>query len=611
MKVILNFLLLTAFFTLGAIAYTWPGPLAIWEGRTDVFMSDGTDPTVGLFHFDVIFREYQKNPGLFFYGGFPNKQLDAPEGSVSWYSATEKIAGAILPFLVPVEQVSPLFGIILLVVNGLSFYALCRALSWEKILSLALSFAWAFSVYTRTRTQVHAALGGTYFVPLAFLGVTILMKDRSKKGLFLSALCFLGCATAAHYYLIYMAVFTPFLALYYFSEKDIRKSVKLSLARIFLAAAPAIIYLAVSFLMPVPAEFKARVAHVLPATGQSAEWPHPFLTLFSADIKDYFSGDVAIGENDINPLRAELDADIRSGVRPGGNFHEHAQGIRWVVWAGFVFALIYFFRFRIAFTIEQFEGGAIYVFLIFGLVAFLCSLSPDWGLVWGPSAWIHWLVSQIRVPNRAGVFVHFCILMILGMIGNHWLKRPNLGLKTKRILTGLFFVLIVLDFPPFMNEMPMANTVPSLRSQHASMSEGCGLGFHFPYISGTQDTLRFYYLLQRLRGTDCAVLNSTAASARDYRMAALFGYHNQDFLSRIVENDEKVRRGLMIFANCNKLRWVAFDARVPAAFTESFCQDWGGKLLSPDFCVASSSAKEVPMGLADQCLHQLGAPISK
>jgi len=611
MKVILNFLLIAAFFTLGAIAYTWPGPLAIWESRTDVFMSDGTDPTASPFHFDVLFRGYQKDPGLFFYGGFPNPQLDGPEGFVSWYSPIEKIAGAILPFFTPVEQVATLLGILLLVANGLSFYALGRILGWGKVLSLALSTAWAFSVYTRTRTQVHAALSGTYIVPLAFLGVTLLMKDRSRKGVILSALCFLGCATAAHYYLIYMAVFLPFLVLYYFSDSEVRTNVKRSLTRALFAAIPAVLFLVVSFLMPAPSEFKDRVAHVLPSTGEAQEWPHPFVTFFSADIKDYFTGDVAIGESDINPFRAKIDNIIRKDVRLGSNFHEHAQGIRWTIWIGFIFAIVYVFKTRKKLSPWQFEKLSIFVFLAFGLFAFLCSLSPDWGLIWGPSAWIHWLVSQIRVPNRAGIFVHFCVLMVLGFVINQWLKSSDLKVKTKNILMGLFFVVVILDFPPFMNEMPMAKIVPSIKSQYQSISENCGLGFHFPYVSGTQDSLRFYTLLQRLRGTDCAVLNSTSPSQRDLKTTTLFGYQNQKFLKLILDNDDRVHSALIEFAKCNKLRWLVFDTRVPGVFIERFCRTWDGTLVSPDFCVSKSPKQDAPIGLPDQCLKNLGMTDSK
>lgn len=613
MKAILNFLLLVAFFALGAIAYTWPGPLAIWEGRTDVFLSDGTDPTASPFQFDVIHRGLQKHPELFFYGGFPNLQLDAPEGFVAWFSFTEKLAGALFPYFIPVEQVATLLGISLLIINGLSFYALGRILSWSKILSLAIGSAWAFSVYTRTRTQVHAALSGVYIVPLAFLGISILMRDRSKKGFLLSALCFLGCATSAHYYLIYMAVFLPFLALYYFSSQEVRRDWRYALLRVSLAALPAVIFLLVSFLMPAPAEFKARVAHVLPMTGQSTDWPHPFVSTFSADVADYFSGDVAVGENDINPLRAEVDRGIRRSLISGGNFHEHAQGVRWFVWIGFVFSLVYMCRYRRRFPIGQFEGAATYVFILFGFFSFLCSITPDWGPIWGPSAWIHWLVPQIRVPNRAGIFVHFSVLMILGIITNNCIKNLKFNQKTKRILCGLFFVVLILDFPPFMNEMPMAKTVTAIASQYPSLIDNCGLGFHFPYTSGTQDSLRFYTLLQRLRGTDCAVLNSASASERDYKMALLFGYQNQELLNRIVANDKGVLQVLLAFANCNKLHWVAFDSRTPVPFTESFCRAWNGHLLNSDFCVANASIEDVHVGLPDQCLQQfrIGQPEQK
>lgn len=415
MKTVSYHLMLIAFFLLGAIAYTWPGPLAIWEARSDIFMSDGTDPTTNPFQFDTIHREYIKNPKLFFYGAFPDFKLNAPEGHVVWYSTNEKIAGALFPFFVPIEQTGVLFGIVLLAVNGLIFYALGRSLSWSKLLSFGLAIAWAFSVYTRTRVQVHVSLGGVYIVPLAFLALSTLMKNPNRKGVLLASICFFGCATSAHYYLIFMTVFSPFLLLFFLSNSEVRSTWKVSLGRLVLAVLPATIFLALSFLNPVPSEFKKNIVNVFPNTGQSENWPHPFLKIYSANLEDYFTGDIAIGKLDINPAREVFTEFVRDNIKVG-NYHEHAHGIRWTIWIAFMVAIIFVIRNRTNFSLKTFEGAGLLSLLLFGVFAFLCSIDPDWGFMWGPAAWIHWLVEQIRVPNRAGIFTHFCILVFIGIV---------------------------------------------------------------------------------------------------------------------------------------------------------------------------------------------------
>jgi hypothetical protein len=557
-------------FVLGAILYTWPASTAIWEARTDVFMSDGTDQTTAPFQFDLVHQAYLNNPSLFLYGAFPNSRMDAPEGMVSWFSVAEKIAGAIFPFFTPIEQVGVLLALVLLVANGLAFYGMSRSLGWNRMLSLALSIAWAFSAYTRARVQVHVGLAGVYIVPMAIWGIRILQMDRSKRGIIKASLCFIVCATVNHYYLIFMVMFSPFLAMFYFSSRGVRESLVKATLAVFMALTPAMLFLAMAFLKPVPSDFQLHVSNVLPITGKSEVWPHPFLTVYSANLEDYFSGDIAIGANDINSIRGSMTEDIRKDMRIG-NFHEHAHGIRWVIWLAFVFSL----AFALSKRRQFFKGGDeevfLLVFLAFGFFSFLVSLPPDWGFIWGPSAWIHRAVEQVRVPNRAGIFVHFCILVIVGVALQTWFLKSKMSERIRNILMGVFLLVVIFDFPPFMNSMPMAQTIPSRASLIGQKPGHCGLGFHFPYTSGAQDSLRYYYLLQSFRGTDCSILNASAVSQRDFRLSQLLGYGNKNLMKQVMENEKSAQDQLIRFARCNKLDWLVFDPRVSEVFVQEVC----------------------------------------
>lgn len=597
----LLFFAVTILFVLGAIAYTWPGPQALWEGRTDIFMSDGTDLTTNAFQFDMLHRSYLRDPTLFLFGAYPNQRLNAPEGYVAWYSLMEKIAGALFPFFVPAEQVCVLLALVLMILNALSFYGMGRVFGWHRFLALALAIAWAFSAYTRARAQVHVGLVGIYGLPLAVLGLLILQKDKSAKGIFKSALCFLGSVTSAHYYIIFLAMFSPFLLLLYISDQMVRKNIGAHFLALFKAALPAVIFLGVSFIKPVPLEFTRHVASVLPTTGQSNVWPHPFLKTFSANFVDYFSGDIAIGTNDINPLRASLTLEVREALRVG-NFHEHALGIRWVVWLLFILSCWYMFKKRLLLSPRKYESSVLIVIFAFGLFAFLGSLSPDWGLIWGPSAWIHWAVEQVRVPNRSGIYSYFCILTFVGIVLQVWFLESKRSYRTRLVFMGLLPVLIVADFPPFMNPMPMAPIVASREVLFARKSGDCGMGYHFPHVSGDFEALRFYYLLQSLRGTDCLILNPATPSRRDQRLAQLYGYRNTAMLEKVVQNDPSVRDHLVEFARCHKLDWLVFDPGVPVQFVQDVCKSWGGHLVSPDLCRSHAPLQRVSPGLPDECL---------
>jgi hypothetical protein len=286
------------------------------------------------------------------------------------------------------------------------------------------------------------------------------------------------------------------------------------------------------------------------------------------------------------------------------NFHEHALGIRWILWITVLLAFVSVLRHRRDFSWSSSQGGGFWTMAALGTFAFLASLPPDWGFMWGPSAWIHRLVEQIRVPNRLGIFVHFSLLVISGVFFQHWLRQSRQSLKIQRAVLLAFFVLILLDFPPGLNPMPMASTVPS-RSILFSMKQGpCGLGMHFPYLSGSHNTLAFYQFLQSLRGTDCSVLNANSENTRDTALIELFGYQNKSMINKILANDPGLKMQWARFAQCNNLDWLIFDSKLPQAFVQDVCHSFGGQWMGQGLCRSLAPVRETPLGRPDVCLVQ-------
>lgn len=601
MKNLISCLGLLILFSIGAIAYTWPAAVPIWEQRTDQFMSDGSDPTTSPFQFEMLHRKYMQDPLFFFYGAFPNKQFNAPEGFVAWYSTVEKIAGAFFPWIVPSEQVSVLLAMVLMVLNGLCFYGMSRSLGWNKIISLGLAFAWSFSTFTRARAQVHPSLVGIFSIPLAILGLHVLIKDRSSKGVFKSALCFLGCATSPHYYLIFLGMFSPFFLGFYFCFSEVRQLWGRSLARLALAALPAVLILGVAVLKPVPSEFQKNIANVFPATGKAYVWPHPFLTIFSAQTRDYFAGDFAVGTFEWNPLRNEINQSIRQDSSIG-NFHEHAVALRWVLWLALFIGIVFYLKNRKTIPIKSPERNCLFLFLFWGLFSFLSSLAPDWGFIWGPSAWIHALIEQIRVPSRLGIFTQFTVLMCIGYLAEAWLSVTQLSPRKLKGLLWAFPILVILDLPPVINPLPISKIVPALVPLIAKKEGPCGLGMRFPHASASQMILDFYYLIQSLRGTDCSILNPATENLRDVKMTSKFGYSNLYMLDKIIANDDQLKKEIIQFATCNKLDWIIFDPRVPSVFSEDLCKNWGGDWMGQNLCRNKAPVGYIPMGRPDECL---------
>ena len=226
-----------------------------------------------------------------------------------------------------------------------------------------------------------------------------------------ASLLLLACSVA-HYYLITCAFLTPFFVGYVFFHPQFRLRKKLIVKRFILGTLPAILFLGFNFKFTLPSDARMAGSESYPKTGETANGePHPFLWIFAAHPIDYLAGDISLQPTieDLNPLRARLGEYIHS-IPEMGNWHERTNGIRWSILILAAIGVGSLARGR-----WSESKKLILFFLIFSGFAFWLSLDPDSpskGV--GPSLWLHRLVSQVRVPSRAGIFVHFSLLMIAG-----------------------------------------------------------------------------------------------------------------------------------------------------------------------------------------------------
>lgn len=592
---------LSLLFFFGAVAYTWPAFQWVTEGRKDIFMSNGTDLTAAVFHFGALHDAYLKDPSLLLYGAFPHVQMDAPYGEISWFSPTEKIAGLLIPFFVPLEQVTTIYALLLITASGLAFFAMGRLFKWPDPISLALSIAWAFSTYIRARAQVHTSLDGLYFLPILICAILLLRGGPTRRHGFAAGLCFFGWATAPHYYLIMSLFFFPFFFLFVLSDSELRTTKIKFWKPVFMAILPAVLFLGWSFLKPAPSEAVAKTQTVLPLTAAPTVGPHPFLIMFAAKPIDYFTGDIAIGAEDINPLRKSISTFVRSNLGYS-NTHERTAGIRWTIWLCFLVSLVVLIRRNRNEGITRDEKLALGSFLGLAIFAFMTSLEPDWGFMWGPVYWLNSVVAQIRVPNRASLFVHFSVLVLIGMTFT-WLWQQAKA-KQRKFFWALPLI-VFLDFPPFMNDMPGAPIVPARAEKLPGHGHDCGIGFQFPYVSGAVDSLRYYYLMQSMRGTDCSFLNASYVSARNEIMDHAFGL-TQGLVDQINANSPFLKSRLIHFLTCNHVHWATFDTRIPQPWTQDVCQSLGGSMIMDDLCQRSPEAiAQDPPSTTDQCLKEI------
>lgn len=580
-----------------AFMYLSPGGSLLLEGRRDQVLSDGSDPATAPYQYGLVIDHAKNNPVNLFYGAVPTDRLNPPEGTSLWIPWTEKFSVVLAGTVFQLEQLTTAYLWIILVLTAFSFYLMGRSLGWERTIALALAICWAFNAYTRARSKVHMGLAGLYHLPLVILGVHLAVNAKSKRGLALAALAFLIAAGANHYYLVITAFLLPFIVGFIFLYSETRQAPAKTFGRVAIAAVPACLLVGFSFLKPIPSSFIKEGTTTYATTGETKEGEtHPFMSRFGAHPIDYFTGDLAIGTADLNPIRGAMSKHILENLGDS-NPHERTNGIRWLLWLAFGAALFIAGRQpqALPWTIES--RRRVWLFAGLFLFCFLLSLPPDFfGPEFGPSLWLHKLVSQFRVPSRAGVFAQFAMLMVVGEFLQAWLYGKSEEKKKKDIprplwpkvrkpllLGGILPFLAVIELPPFLNPMPIAKVV-DVREDLAD-GRPCGYGMYFPYISGTWALYEYYYFLQSMRGSNCKIINaiSETTSDRNRRFMQTMPLHEK-LIANVQANPGAWVQRLVQFAQCVPLDWLVFDPRVGDSFRDQVCAALGWKQTSRDTC---------------------------
>ncbi|MGE0528414.1 MAG: hypothetical protein AB7G93_16635 [Bdellovibrionales bacterium] len=582
-----------------AFAYTYPGSRAMVENSLDQVLSDDTDIAPLPTAYDAMLQVWQQDPWDLIYGAVYVRPPNPEHGTAHWFPWIERVAVIALSYVVSLEHLSTAFIVFLLILNGVAMYALGRNLKWTPSVSLALGIAWAFCAYTRGRMKVHPALTGTFHLPMIFLALWLVARGKGWRSLLMASALMLVAASTAHYLVVTSAFLLPFLLLFFFictlaaPDQNWRR---LS-ARLMAMFLPAALLLGLGRAFPVPPDADLSSQAALPKSGLAPPQHqyHPFLSIYAARPVDFVSGDVSLGTADLNPLRSQISTYVLTHLE-NSNSHERANGIRWIIWALGLAMVVSALcparrpntRFPEAAPLDvqdphEWETRRLArFFLVFGIFGFALSLPPLAEAPWiSPSYWLHLLVSQIRVPSRAGILVHFSLLMLTGL----YLSRPRSSLLVRILrFPAVLPLLMVLELPPLLQSPPMAPLRPRVEALQRTRGP-CGTGMYFPFVSSDWYGGTLYHAVQRLRGTDCLMLN-LMSSEEDLRTLLQRFPLNPQTLQRIDKNDALLEADLRRIIRCVPLTWIVFDDHTPLLWRERFCRSLGWS-INPDLsCVA-------------------------
>jgi hypothetical protein len=474
-------------------------------------------------------------------------------------------------------------------------YALGRKLDWSPWLAFGLGLAWGFSYYARARAQVHPVLAGGFHIPLIFLSLLWVVRSTSWRGVAAAALGFLGVVMAPHYYVVGAAFLTPFYLLFVYLQPETTRA---TWVRVAVAVLPAVFFLGFNLKFTVPPGARLSSVEAMPKTGETTNGGlHPFLAVYAARPIDFFTGNLGLnhGPEDINPLKTYLNFSVlhQFSVDPfSGNNHERTNGIHWLFWLLFAAAVVQMARGRL----ERGLRVQILFFVALGLFAFAWALPPQ-ALGYGPSAWLYSLVQQIRVPSRAGIWVHFSVLMVAGL----WLsKAAPERWRRWAALPLLLPALVVAEDPPFWSQARMAPVAPAF-SELSREHGDCGVGMYFPFINIDVGQVMFYQFLARQRGTNCTSLNALPRGPQ--AQAAVEAFPATSEFVGALARDLVTPLRLQKLVRCIPLSFVVFDPVVPRELAQSYCTGFGPGWRLFDDGVCSSPQRGAPLvHTPDECL---------
>jgi hypothetical protein len=168
------------------------------------------------------------------------------------------------------------------------------------------------------------------------------------------------------------------------------------------------------------------------------------------------------------------------------------------------------------------------------------------------------------------------------------------------LFPGIFVGLITLDGYP-LQEVPMAAVQPAYSDLRRELGP-CGAGMAFPFYSPFVNEASSYVFTQRMRGSDCAVLN---LAANTNRIAFLTKKFPPDlaFLNSLqtASGGEKVAFDLERIARCVPLTWIVFDHAVSPTWAGKFCDRLGWKMTAEFVCIAPDRTRQL-VNYPEKCL---------
>ena len=266
----------------------------------------------------------------------------------------------------------------------------------------------------------------------------------------------------------------------------------------------------------------------------------------------------------------------------GSNSHERALGIRWLLWLLAFMAFLNFLPSSKDFWIDGDKVTA-YFFFWFGVISLWLSLPPDWPVQgWGASLWLHRLIPQIRVPNRAGIGVGFSVIVLSGLYLKNYFFKTNL--KSQLAISILYVLFVVIELPPLLQPMPIARIYPPL--DQLTQSRKCGWGIQYPYVSSQEKSIEYYYLLQKMRGSQCGIINSSVPTNEDSAMIKIF---SEKMIKHNFESgfDTEIKK-LKIFVHCVPLSWVVLDGALSQKQKKDVCLELGWNWDKNNSCVSNN-----------------------
>lgn len=571
--------------------YLYPGSQALLDGRTDTFMSDGTDATTLPYIYDVILKVWHDHPSRYFYGAIYSEVGDPERGIADWMPWNERWPVLFYSHFLPVEQLGTATIASLMVISAFCMYLLCVYLGWSRMISLGLGIAWGFCCYTRARAKVHGPFAGIYHVPLIFLGLLLVVRGKSKRSLLAAAMSLLLAGTVAHYYLLTCIFLSPLFILFVLIQPEFRSDWKRISSRFCIALVPLLVFLAFNFQFALPSDARLTGQQSMASVPLPAGQIDPFLYVYYARAIDFLGGDISLQMNGLewNPLRKMVNETILSNL-DRSNPHERTNGIRWSILILGICALVALMRGRYAHR-KDIQNNVIF-FLIFGLFTFWQASGVNFPTSdFNPSYWLYMLCTKIRVASRAGINVHFALLMLAG-----YFLSTDFKWRKFFVLPGVFALIMVLDYPPVQTE-PMAPIYP-VYSALTRDKGPCGTGMAFPYFNGYVAALDLYQFEQRMRGSDCTSLNQMFNIDRVKWLNQRFPPNNE-FLGHISEN-RQANDLLEKMVNCVPLNWIVFHAATPRPWAEGFCQRLGWQ-LNPDMSCVSPQKGRPLVKLPDEC----------